>query len=89
MCTLALAKDFAPCVRVNAVAPGAILWPSTDPEYGDAEMCKKQESILEKIPFGRRGEPINIADTVLFLASCAGYITGQVINVDGGRTLNQ
>ena len=50
---------------------------------------KETREHSEKIPFGRRGEPENIADTVLFLASSDEYITGQVINVDGGRTLNQ
>ena len=97
MCTFSLAKEFAPDVRVNGVAPGCILWPELSWEgmsLDERQECmkeharKKQESI-KKIPFGRRGEPENIADAVLFLSRSAEYITGQIIAVDGGRSLHQ
>ncbi len=79
--TKVLAKELAPQVRVNAVAPGAILWP--DHELPEAE---KQE-ILAKIALQRIGSPEDIAKTISFLIFDAPYITGQVITVDGGRTL--
>jgi len=82
MQTRTLAKDLAPSIRVNAVAPGAILWPENDdsPEAADA--------ILERIPLGHQGRPEDIAGTVCFLALDAPYITGQILAVDGGRMLN-
>lgn len=86
MCTMALAKECAPFVRVNGVSPGAILWP--EKTIGVTLETKKAE-ILKKIPLNRRGEPNDIVEAVQFLACSAGYITGQVINVDGGRSLNQ
>ena len=81
MLTLSLAKDLAPDVRVNGVAPGAILWPEDD--MTDAT----KQSILEQIPMGRAGDPTDIADCVVWLVSDAGYVTGQVIAVDGGRSI--
>lgn len=80
--TRALAKELAPEVRVNGVSPGAILWPENEPS--EAEKRK----VLSRIPFQRIGAPADIAKTVLFLIRDADYITGQVIAVDGGRTLN-
>lgn len=81
MLTRSLAKDLAPEVRVNGVAPGAILWP----EDGMTEDV--QRKILAQIPLGRRGEPSEIADCVLYLIRDATYVTGQVIAIDGGRSL--
>lgn len=81
MLTRSLAKDLAPEVRVNGVAPGAILWP----EDGMTEDV--QQRILAQIPLGRRGEPSEIADCVLYLVRDATYVTGQIIAVDGGRSL--
>jgi pteridine reductase len=78
--TRALAVELAPEVRVNGVAPGAILWP----EHGSA--AQKAE-ILARIPLGRPGAPADIARTVLFLMEEAAYVTGQVLSVDGGRSL--
>lgn len=78
--TQALARDLAPAVRVNAVAPGAILWPENASEA-------YQQQLLAKIPLQRAGEPEDIAAAVLFLAG-ANYITGQTLAVDGGRSLN-
>ncbi len=82
MMVKALARELAPQVRVNGVAPGAILWPE-----GEAGETAKRET-LPRIPLGRTGRPENIARTVLFLAT-AEYITGQIIAVDGGRTIQQ
>lgn len=80
--TKILAKELAPQVRVNAVAPGAILWP----EQGNIDEQKKQE-ILAKVALQRAGSPADIAKAIHFLIHDAEYITGQVITVDGGRTL--
>ena len=80
MLTRALARELAPDVRVNAVAPGAILWP----EDMQAEM---RAEILRRIPLDRQGDPDDIARAVHFLVAGADYITGQVISVDGGRSL--
>ena len=82
MMTKSLARELAPQVRVNAVAPGAILWPEQESEGYN------KEQILARIPMQRSGDPSDIARTVRFLAADAPYITGQVIAVDGGRSLN-
>jgi len=82
MQTRAMAKDLAPSIRVNAVAPGAILWPENE------DNAESAESILAKIPLGHQGRPEDIAGAVCFLALDAPYITGQILAVDGGRTLN-
>lgn len=79
--TQSLAKELAPEIRVNAVSPGAILWPETE-----TSVSIKTE-ILNKIPLQRMGEPADIAAMVLFLAQHAHYISGQVISIDGGRLL--
>lgn len=76
--TRSLARELAPSVRVNGVAPGAILWPENDMNEDS------KQSILQHIPLGRCGKPEDIAKTVRFLALEAPYITGQIINVDGG-----
>ncbi len=81
MLTRSLAKEFAPDVRVNGVAPGAIAWP----EDGMTEAVKK--SIIEQIPLGRTGEPADVANAVLFLVRDATYVTGQIIPIDGGRSI--
>ena len=81
MLTRSLAKDLAPEVRVNGIAPGAILWPET----GMTESV--QRNILEQIPLGRAGSPADIASCVLYLTRDARYVTGQIIAVDGGRSL--
>lgn len=84
MMTLSLALEMAPKVRVNGVAPGAILWPENDWPENNSSPNKK---LLEKIPMLRSGEPSDIAEAVYFLAH-APYITGQILAVDGGRSLN-
>ena len=79
--TRALAIELAPSVRVNAVAPGPILWPE-DGGFND----HAKQNILAHTLLKREGSPEDIAATVLFLLCDSPYITGQVINVDGGRT---
>jgi pteridine reductase len=79
--TRALALELAPQVRVNGVAPGAIAWPE-DGQLGPAE----RDRILATTPLARIGSPEDIAQTVHFLA-CAPYVTGQIIAVDGGRSI--
>ena len=82
MITMSLAKELGPEIRVNGVAPGAILWPDNDMD----DHTKKL--ILERTTLKRAGEPIDIARTILFLVKDAHYVTGQIIAVDGGRTIN-
>ncbi len=79
--TRALAIELAPQVRVNAVAPGPILWP--DDAGFNGEM---RDRIIDHTLLKRAGSPQDIARTVRFLLNDASYVTGQVINVDGGRT---
>lgn len=80
--TRALALELAPQVRVNAVAPGAIEWPENEEHFPPVE----QQAIIGHTLLKRTGTPADIALTVRFLIFDAPYITGQVINVDGGRT---
>jgi len=82
MLTRSLAWELGPAVRVNGIAPGAILWP----EQEMSEATKAQ--LLSRIPLRRRGEPVDITSTVLFLLQDGRYITGQIIAVDGGRSLS-
>ncbi|MGE4657445.1 MAG: pteridine reductase [Gammaproteobacteria bacterium] len=82
MLTRSLAKDLSPEVRVNGVSPGAILWP----ESGISEQLKK--NIIAQIPLKRPGAPADIAAAVVFLVRDAPYITGEIIAVDGGRSVN-
>ncbi|MGX2041509.1 pteridine reductase [Methylocaldum sp. MU1018] len=79
--TRALAKELAPDIRVNGVAPGAILWPEHDMDGA------KQAEILDRIPMKRAGDASDIARAVLFLVEDAPYVTGQILAVDGGRSL--
>ncbi|MDK2126310.1 pteridine reductase [Parachitinimonas caeni] len=82
--TRALARDLGPDVRVNAVAPGANVWPDGESVFDDVS----RQRIISSIPLKRVGEPIDIARTIRFLVMDAPYITGQIIAVDGGRSLN-
>lgn len=79
--TCVLAKELGPDIRVNGVAPGAILWP----EQGIQDDEKNE--ILQRVALKRSGNPEDIAKAVRFLIEDADYVTGQIINVDGGRTL--
>lgn len=81
MLTRALAKELAPEVRVNGVSPGAILWPEGD--MSD----ESKASILERVPLARAGDPADIAGCVLYLVRDATYVTGQIVAVDGGRSI--
>jgi pteridine reductase len=81
MLTRTLARDLAPDVRVNGVSPGAILWP----EEGMPDRVK--DSVLQQIPMQRAGEPRDIADCILYLVRDSRYVTGQIIAVDGGRSI--
>jgi pteridine reductase len=79
--TKILAKELAPQIRVNAVAPGAILWP-------DHQLAEQQkQEIQAKVALQRTGCPDDIAKAISYLIYDADYMTGQVMTVDGGRTL--
>ena len=79
--TRSLAVEMAPEVRVNGIAPGAILWPERELEHD------QKQRLLDSSPLGGLGSPEDIANTATFLIS-ANYITGQIIYVDGGRSLH-
>ena len=81
MLTKSLARELGPEVRVNGIAPGPVLWPERDLD----ESLKAE--IVAKTALKRSGSPEDIARTALFLATEAPYVTGQVIAVDGGRSL--
>ena len=83
MMVKALARELGPEVRVNGIAPGAILWP----EQGLSGNAKQE--ILSRTALRRAGTPEDVARTLLFLVRDADYITGQIIAVDGGRTIQQ
>ena len=80
--TAALARDLAPEIRVNAVAPGPIEWPD-DGQISEAEKAR----ILEHVPLKREGGAAQIAEAVKYLVCDADFVTGQTINVDGGRSI--
>ncbi|GAB1261232.1 pteridine reductase [Aurantivibrio plasticivorans] len=83
MLTKALAKELAPDIRVNGVAPGAILWPENAAELDE----RAKDIIIDRAALKRIGNPQDIAQTILFLIKNSPYITGQIIAVDGGRNL--
>lgn len=78
--TLAFARKLAPHVRVNGIAPGVVQWPADMPEA-------ERTAYIKKVPLGRAGTPTEAADVVHWLATGAPYVTGQVIRLDGGRSL--
>ena len=79
--TRSLAKELAPDIRVNAIAPGAILEPP------NTEWTKEQKNtIINSVPLGRMGTEKDIADAAIFLSE-AEYVTGQILNIDGGKSL--
>ncbi len=82
MFTKSMARELAPEVRVNGIAPGAIMWPEEQHYEG------MHQEIISRTALKREGSPADIAETALFLIEKAGYITGQIIAVDGGRTLS-
>lgn len=80
--TRVLARELAPAVRVNAIAPGVNLWPENDTDFDAAE----RERILSTIPLARTGQPQDIAQAILYLLE-ASYVTGVILPVDGGRNV--
>lgn len=79
MLTRVLASELAPTIRVNGIAPGAVMFP----EHEDEATRKR---VLARVPMGREGSAEDVAQTVRFLVGGPSYITGQIIAVDGGRT---
>ena len=78
--TLSLARELAPDVTANGIAPGVVEWP---PDYPESE----QQKYLKRVPLARAGTPQDVADTVHFLCTAGSYITGQIIRLDGGRSI--
>lgn len=83
MMTKAMAKELGPLIRVNAIAPGSIMWPEGDNELTPA----LKQKIIDQTVLLRGGSTEDIAKAVLFFVRDADYITGQVLMVDGGRML--
>lgn len=80
--TRSLALDLAPTIRVNGIAPGAVMWPSDGKPYDD------QQAMLARTPLQRAGSPQDVAGAVLWLLRDAPFVTGQIIRIDGGRSLS-
>jgi pteridine reductase len=78
--TLGLARELAPEVTVNGIAPGVVDWPDDYPE-------SEREKYLKRVPLSRPGTPQDVARLVHFLCTSGSYITGQIIRLDGGRSL--
>jgi pteridine reductase len=81
MLTLSLAKELGPEVRVNGVAPGPVLWPEAPMD------ATTKKSILEATALKRKGSPDDIAGAIIYLVRDADYVTGQILAVDGGRSI--
>lgn len=82
--TKSLAQELSPEVRVNAVAPGPVLWPENNPQFDEVY----RQRVISQTLLKRVGEPTDIAKAVKFLAADAPFITGHVLTVDGGRSIN-
>lgn len=78
--TLSLAKELSPEVTVNGIAPGVVQWPAEYP-------AEEREKYLRRVPLGRAGTPEDVAAAVVFLCSQGSYVTGQILRLDGGRSL--
>jgi len=78
--TLGLARELAPEVTVNGIAPGVVAWPEDYPE-------REREKYLKRVPLARAGTPADVAELVHFLVTGGSYITGQIIRLDGGRSI--
>jgi pteridine reductase len=78
--TLGLARELAPEVTVNGIAPGVVAWPDGMPEA-------EKEKYLRRVPLGRSGTPADVAEMVLYLATTGSYVTGQILRLDGGRSI--
>ena len=81
MMTRSLALELAPAVRVNGVSPGAVLWPEEGKSLTD------KQGLVARTPLKRTGAPEDVAAAVLYLVRDAGFVTGEILRVDGGRTL--
>lgn len=84
MATKSLAIEWAPYIRVNAIAPGVVLWSDESPREADQAF---QQKIMNRTPMKRTGTPEDIVKAAIFLIKDAPYMTGQVLTVDGGRSL--
>lgn len=82
--TKSLAQELSPEVRVNAVAPGPVLWPENNPQFDEVY----RQRVISQTLLKRIGDPTDIAKAVKFLVADAPFITGHVLAVDGGRSLN-
>jgi pteridine reductase len=80
--TRSLALELGPDIRVNGIAPGAVMWPSDGKSYDD------RKALLQRTPLQRAGSPEDVAGLALWLIRDAAFVTGQIIRVDGGRTLS-
>ena len=78
--TINLARELAPNVTVNAIAPGAVLW-------NESATPQEREQYLSRVPLARPGSPADVAELVEFLATRGRYVTGQTIRLDGGRAI--
>jgi pteridine reductase len=78
--TLSLAKELAPEVTVNGIAPGVVDWPDTIPE-------SEKQTYLKRVPLARPGTPTDVAELVHYLVTTGSYITGQILHLDGGRSI--
>jgi pteridine reductase len=78
--TLGLARELAPEVRVNGIAPGVVQWPQDLP-------LQMRTQYLRRVPLGKAGTPADVAQAVLFLCTGGQYITGQILRIDGGRSI--
>jgi pteridine reductase len=78
--TLGLARELAPQVTVNGIAPGMVDWPVGYPE-------DQREKYLKRVPLGRAGTPGDVAELVWFLVNGGSYVTGQILRLDGGRSI--
>ncbi|HWB53997.1 MAG TPA: SDR family oxidoreductase [Tepidisphaeraceae bacterium] len=78
--TLALARELAPQVRVNGIAPGVVEWPPDFP-------ADQRQAYLKRVPLQRAGTPQDVAEMVVYLATTGQYITGQILKLDGGRSI--
>lgn len=78
--TLSLARELAPDVSVNGIAPGVVEWPDDFPE-------PDRRKYLSRVPLGRAGTPRDVADAVHYLCTAGRYMTGQVLRIDGGRSI--
>ncbi|MGA2442603.1 MAG: SDR family oxidoreductase [Tepidisphaeraceae bacterium] len=78
--TLGLARELAPKVRVNGIAPGVVEWEDDLP-------LQKRAQYLSRVPLGKAGTPADVAQAVLFLCQRAPYVTGQILRLDGGRSI--